>query len=65
MKDWQERVVEERKELAEKAKNLDRFLDSDTYDALDADERATLIVQAHAMMLYASALDVRIASFEN
>ncbi len=56
MKDWQERVIEERYELNQKMERLDEFLDRPD---------ATLILsrQYHAMLGYRNILDERIISW--
>ncbi len=59
----QERVVQEKKELDEKIKKLDLFMNTDTYKALDREERDRLVSQQYHMVGYSRALMGRIAAF--
>jgi hypothetical protein len=63
MKPHQERVIQERKELAEKRDKLNTFLTGDTFKTLDEAEQKRLIVQCGWMNGYLDTLDERIACF--
>ena len=64
MKEYQKRVVQEKKELDEKMLKLKEFFDSDTFKALDEDERFRLHRQAIYMDSYSTVLGERIEAFE-
>lgn len=57
---WQDRLRQERKDLAEKAGKLMQFFDSPEHDALPPDHQAALLIQSYAMRMYGDALDMRL-----
>jgi hypothetical protein len=59
----QERVVQERKELNEKIEKLCKFIQSETFAALDAAEKNRMGRQLKAMISYENALGERIDAF--
>jgi histidinol-phosphate/aromatic aminotransferase/cobyric acid decarboxylase-like protein len=64
MKQYQERVINEEKELSDKLDKLNTFIDDDDNFALiDVDERKRLIRQARAMADYIDVLNERIEAF--
>ena len=64
MKDWQERVSDERDELAAKHNKLCKFLDSAEYAKLRRPEQDDLVRQADIMAKYHSILTDRMARFQ-
>ncbi len=61
---YQQRVVDERAELAQKLGALDGFIERAPYfNELPAAERERMRLQRAAMLLYASILTQRIAAF--
>ena len=67
MKPHQQRVAQERTELAEKLDKLGRFLFEGTSIVLSlpVDEQARLLKQYSYMRIYLEVLDERIAAFES
>lgn len=64
MKPHQQRVVEEKKELDEKATKLSEFIgNSPLFDEIDAEEQERLKVQNDIMWQYSEVLGQRIAAF--
>lgn len=63
MKDFQERVVEEKKELDVKISKLTKFNNSLDYAALEGMERVRLSSQLVTMHTYSNLLNERINSF--
>ena len=63
MEQWQERVIQEKKELDEKIDKLKKFLDEESIDALDQTERLRLEVQLTIMESYSNILHARILSW--
>ena len=61
---FQQRVIEERKELVKKLDSLIAFMGSETFEDLDADEQYRLILQRDAMQTYACILQDRIFAFK-
>lgn len=59
----QQRVLQERDELADKGDKLSAFLGSNIFAALEADERERLSRQLYAMGMYLTVLNERIAAF--
>lgn len=59
----QQRVVDERAELDSKLSKLNAFIDSATFNALDADEQNLLKQQAATMAMYSDILTDRITAF--
>ncbi len=60
----QQRVVDERNELADRSQKLGLFLGTPTFDALPKEERHRLVCQGHVMGQYLTILDARIEAFE-
>ena len=58
---WQERVVEEKEQLAERLNKLNAFLGSEMALGLPFDERCLLVRQASVMKQYLDVLLDRIA----
>lgn len=63
MKEYQERVIEEKEELDNKRAKLDVFIEGDIFPALETKERKLLIKQAVIMSEYAKVLRKRIDLF--
>ena len=63
MEDWQERVVQEKKELDEKITKLKAMICSDKFEALADTDQRLLVMQLSAMKQYASVLKARIERF--
>ena len=63
MIDWQQRVVEERRELGDKALKLAAFICGAGYDGLDRVNQKMLNRQHVAMKEYLDILDIRIKLF--
>lgn len=61
MSNWQDRLAQERSELAERHNKLDRFLDTDKFELLAAEDSELLLEQHAVMALYLTILDKRIA----
>ncbi len=65
MKDYQQRVVDEKRELDEKIVRLAQFRETAAaYTALHTDERERLTAQLFVMRQYSSILAFRIAAFQ-
>lgn len=64
MKDWQERVVQEHKDLMDKMDRLDEFMVA-RGTSIGEDNLSLLQAQYTAMNAYRSALEARIATFED
>jgi hypothetical protein len=62
MKPYQERVVQEKKELDERMERLRQFIGTDAFDALDHDEQVRLEKQLDVMHDYSGILAERIAA---
>lgn len=60
---FQERVVNEHRDLADKLYRLDNFLLTDTFKALPQDEQFRLCEQRECMRRYSDVLQARIAQF--
>lgn len=63
MEDYQVRVVDEKKELDEKAKKLLAFISSGAFSGLESAERGLLDLQLAAMLKYSRVLRSRIERF--
>jgi hypothetical protein len=63
MRDYQLRVVQERKELSEKLEKLEQFLMGNDYLNLAGSEQNRLVRQTLIMVDYRDVLDERIAYF--
>ena len=64
MEDWQNRVIEEEKELKVKIDKLVVFFNTDTFKKLSKNEKILLDEQCKAMMAYSSCLRGRIILFK-
>lgn len=64
MKPFQERVVEEKKELDDKLSRLRPFIEGATFKTLPDAEQDRLIRQRRLMEEYSDVLGERIAAFE-
>lgn len=61
MKDWQERLMDERTALDDKLLRLELFIKkSDVYEGLDKDDKQLLLEQRDVMQQYSEILDKRI-----
>ncbi len=65
MKDWQEGVLEEHKELEARGIKLFDFIESEDYDKLLKFDRIALSMQLAHMQGYEQILKQRIGEFEN
>ncbi len=65
MQAFQQRVVDEKKELDSKLNALDRFFSTSIFANLDPAEKSRLRSQAEFMLRYADVLGERIAAFTN
>jgi hypothetical protein len=63
MEAYQERVVEEKKDLDGKIERLDTFIRSDKFGELLIDERQRMRWQKTLMELYSDVLEARIDDF--
>lgn len=63
MKDWQQRVVEERDELYDKIHKLEYFLNQGRND-IEQKQWNLLRSQLHYMQLYGDILNARVSDFE-
>lgn len=63
MKEWQNRVLEERNALDEKITKLEAFLNSDLGHGIPEEDRNLLLHQSDAMATYLSVLVERIKRF--
>jgi hypothetical protein len=63
MEDWQQRVVDEKKELDKKLENLRKFLSTESFQKLAIKEQARLEYQKLIMMSYSDVLHLRIVNF--
>ena len=61
---FQQRVIEERKELVKKLDSLIAFMGTETFNGLDQEECYRLILQRDAMQSYACILQDRIFAFK-
>lgn len=59
----QQRIVDERAELADKLQKLERFTEGDFFQRLDANERDRMTRQTEHMRAYRNVLDERIGAF--
>ncbi len=57
---WIERLVEEHQQLTTKMVMLGQFMNSEEGLALDANQRALMLVQSHGMGLYNTAVEGRL-----
>lgn len=64
MKEFQQRVVDEKKELDEKIARLQAFRDNPIFETLSSAERLRLEKQSIIMQDYSAILGERIAAFE-
>jgi len=63
MEEYQQRVIEEKKQLDEKLLRLHNFLSSDKLKDLDLDDQNLLVEQELAMKIYSIILGNRINRF--
>lgn len=63
MEDWQQRVVDEKKELDEKIKKLNSFFSTEAFSLLATTDAVLLRTQYVVMQEYSSILAKRIARF--
>ena len=63
MQAYQERVVQEVRELREKLDKLNQFVQSTPFSGLPTDEQQRLLKQRDLMDQYAAVLDERISNF--
>lgn len=64
MKDFQLRVVEEKKQLDDRREKLGAFKNTDAFIALPWQEQERLNTQGHLMCAYSAVLGERIAAFD-
>jgi len=64
MQPYQERVVEEKRQLDEKTKRLEAFMGGDIFPTLPKDEQERMKEQRAAMTRYSDILGRRIAAFK-
>ena len=64
LQDWQQRVVDERKELSERETKLWTFLHSDQFQKLDSTDAKLLLAQHGVMTGLIAILDARIQRFK-
>ncbi len=64
MSGWQERVIQERCDLAAKLRSLTDFLDTPAAKTLNPVDLDLLVLQHEAMLIYLSILEVRIGDFQ-
>lgn len=65
MQDYQERVVDEKKELDGRLERLASFIDSESFSSIDIAERSRLLNQSIHMRNYSQVLCDRIANFKD
>ena len=63
MEAYQERVVEEKRELDEKLAKLDAFMNTERFTALSVGEQVRMTLQRSLMHYYSEVLDERIEAF--
>jgi len=61
---WQERVIQEKKELDEKIIKLQTFIDGEEIKTIDETESLRLEVQLTLMQGYSNILEARITSWD-
>lgn len=59
----QQRVLDEAHELKQKVQKLNAFVDTTTFENLEAEERTLLCKQLNLMVQYFNVLELRIARF--
>lgn len=64
MEPYQERVIEEKRELDDKIEKLKTFMNDEVFDELPQKEKENMSIQLSAMFTYSSALKSRIEAFE-
>ena len=64
MEKWQQMVIKEESQLADKLKKLADFIDGGPMEELDIIEREALINQSHYMTGYLRILNERITRFD-
>lgn len=63
MQDYQQRVINEKKELDAKRESLGNFKNTDDFARLPWQEQERLNTQAHLMTMYSAVLGERISAF--
>lgn len=63
MKEYQQRVIDEKKELDARLNRLESFIMSLAFDDVDDLERSRLVQQKHIMVQYSMILEERILAF--
>jgi hypothetical protein len=63
MKDWQQRVIDEKKELDEKINRIESFVTSEKINSVDPNEVFRLKTQLVTMINYSEILGERIKFF--
>ena len=63
MQDWQQRVVDEARELMERKDRLHEFMQTEAFLNLSSRDKDLLDLQHYLMMAYARVLTTRIARF--
>ena len=63
MESWQQRVIDEEKELSIKIKKLDSFVTTDSFENLSSLNKELLVIQLFAMKHYDAILNKRISNF--
>jgi len=64
MENYQLRVIEEKRELDIKRDNLQKFINSTTFDGLSSDTKSLILNQQGIMFSYSTCLTERIFDFE-
>lgn len=64
MEAWQQRVVDEAKELKEKLDKLLSYQDTEAFEKLPVQDKMLLLNQAHCMLSYQFYLNQRIQRFK-
>lgn len=65
MEQWQQRVIEEQKELEQKLKRLNGFFDGPNFPKLPSRTQHLMTAQFHAMAAYEIIISLRIEEFSN
>lgn len=63
MQEWQQRVIDERDQLAERLAALESFIEGDKFGAVARVDRLLLIQQERSMRAYLSTLRERVERF--
>ena len=65
MKEYQQRVITEKKDLDSKIERLAAFMDGEMFNSLPNDDRSDLTAQRGAMQEYSDILASRISRFDS